>query len=282
MVQGSCLCGDVRFEVSCTHGIATSCHCSICRKFHGSAFATHAAVSADELRWLRGEERIRRFQTSAEGFRAFCERCASNVPATPMPGIAFVPLGNVEGDPGVRPIANIFVGSKACLYEITDGLLSHDEYQPGFDTPEVPDRPRSDAPPGFVGGSCLCGKVAYHVEGPIELIRHCHCSRCRRARSAAHATNGFVDPARFRYVRGEELLASYKIPEAERFTQTFCRDCGSPMPRAVLGRPFVLIPMGSVDGDPGSRPREHIFVGSKAPWYEIPDSLPQHAEYASQ
>jgi hypothetical protein len=27
------------------------------------------------------------------------------------------------------------------------------------------------------------------------------------------------------------------------------------------------------------RPGEHIFVGSKAPWYEIVGALPQHEEW---
>jgi hypothetical protein len=83
-----------------------------------------------------------------------------------------------------------------------------------------------------------------------------------------------------RFLRGEDLLESFKVPDAERFTQTFCRECGSPMPRVFPNRPYAVIPMGSVEGEPGSRPREHIFVGSKAPWFEITDSLPQHVEYA--
>jgi hypothetical protein len=37
--------------------------------------------------------------------------------------------------------------------------------------------------------------------------------------------------------------------------------------------------LGTVDGDPGMRPGEHIFVGSKAPWYEIADALPQFEEW---
>ena len=36
---------------------------------------------------------------------------------------------------------------------------------------------------------------------------------------------------------------------------------------------------GAIDGDPGTRPREHIFVGSKALWHDITDSLPQHEEW---
>lgn len=50
---------------------------------------------------------------------------------------------------------------------------------------------------------------------------------------------------------------------------------GSPlasMHSGVVGEVVV----GTVDGDPGARPREHIFVGSKASWHQITDSLPQH------
>jgi hypothetical protein len=53
------------------------------------------------------------------------------------------------------------------------------------------------------------------------------------------------------------------------------------MPRSDRERGFVVVPMGSLDDDPGIRPERHIFAGSKAPWYEIPDDLPQHAEYPS-
>jgi hypothetical protein len=279
MVRGRCLCGDVAFEVSPDLSTVMHCHCSMCRKFHGAAFATHGAVPADGFRWLKGRELARRFESSPGGGRPFCRRCGSNVPSDQMQGFVFVPLGNLDGDPGSRPLAHIFVGSKAPWYDLAGDLPRFDAYPPGIDAGTFPDPVREPAPGGHVRGSCLCGKVAYEVEGAIDVIRHCHCGRCRRARSAAHASNGFVDPARFRFLRGEDLLESFKLPDAERFTQTFCRECGSTMPRRVPNRPYLVIPMGSVEGDPGGRPREHIFVSSKAPWYEIADSLPQHEEY---
>jgi hypothetical protein len=43
-------------------------------------------------------------------------------------------------------------------------------------------------------------------------------------------------------------------------------------------RGIALVPMGSLDDDPGMRPTRHIFVGSKLPWFEITDTLPQFAE----
>jgi hypothetical protein len=86
---------------------------------------------------------------------------------------------------------------------------------------------------------------------------------------------------RARFERGEDLLTSYKMPDARYFTQTFCRACGSPMPRADRERGFAVVPMGSLDDDPGIRPSRHIFVGSMAPWYAITDDLPQDMEAAA-
>src|SRR5437016_5582954 len=83
-------------------------------------------------------------------------------------------------------------------------------YPPGAGE-AVPFSRRSDAAPGVVRGSCLCGGIAYEIAGPAPgPIVNCHCARCRKARSAAHASNLFVEQSRFRWLRGEELLVSYK------------------------------------------------------------------------
>jgi hypothetical protein len=130
----------------------------------------------------------------------------------------------------------------------------------------------------MTNGSCLCGAVAFEFGAAIEF-RNCHCSRCRKARGTACATNLYVRPAEFRWLRGEDQLVDYRLPSAERFGNAFCRTCGSPMPRHVPARDFFVVPAGALDGDPGVRPSYHIFAGSRAPWHEITDALPQWAEY---
>jgi hypothetical protein len=125
-------------------------------------------------------------------------------------------------------------------------------------------------------GSCLCGSVTYVVDGPALRIHNCHWSRCRKARGAAFATNLFVPADACRYTSGEELLVSFKLRAARRFTHVFCRQCGSSLPRIDHERGYAVVPMGTLDEDPGCRPERHIFTGSKAPWYEIRDGLPQH------
>jgi hypothetical protein len=78
-----------------------------------------------------------------------------------------------------------------------------------------------------------------------------------------------------RFTRGADRVVTYKLPEAKFFSQAFCRDCGSPMPRLDRERNIAIVPMGTLDDDPGVRPSEHIWTESKAPWFEIADRLTQ-------
>jgi hypothetical protein len=278
-MQASCLCGQVTWEAEGSLLSLSHCHCSRCRKQHGVAFASYAMAPAAGFR-LRGEEHVGAWESSPGFARRFCRRCGSPVPGEPDRGFAFVPAGSFHGDPGARPQLHIFVASKAPWYEIADGLPRFDTYPPGIDAAVLPDRPLPPARPGTTRGSCNCGAVAFEYEGAPMLCRNCHCSRCRRARSAAHASNLGVKLAQLRFTRGEDRLALYKIPEARFFAQAFCATCGGKLPRLDPSRDLAVVPMGALDDDPHVRPAEHIFVGSKAPWFEIADALPQHAEYA--
>jgi hypothetical protein len=277
MSRARCLCGAVTWELDGPFEWMSHCHCSRCRKTHGAAFGTYVAGPAAGFR-RHGDEHVRRWESSPGFFRCFCGRCGSVVPGDGFEGRVFVPAGNFDDDPGVRPLAHIFVASKAPWYEIRDSLPQFETYPPGVDAPVLPDRPPLDAP-GKPRGSCLCGAVAYVIEGTPFRCWLCHCGRCRRARSAAHASNLFTGADGVRFTRGEDLIEAYKLPEAQRFTQTFCRICGSLTPRVFRDRNLAVIPMGGLDDDPGMRPQAHIFVDSKAPWYTIADDVPQHAEY---
>lgn len=128
----------------------------------------------------------------------------------------------------------------------------------------------------MITGSCLCGGIGYEISREPVWAHNCHCQRCRKSRGGPFAANLFVPLEAFRYNRGEELLSSYKVPEAERFTHVFCSTCGSSLPFLNTARGLAVVPMGSLDDDPGREAGAHIFVDSKAPWFTITDSLPQH------
>ena len=80
MVRSSCLCGSTVWEAEGPFQLMSHCHCSMCRKSHGSAFATYLAGRADAFRWVAGESQRVRYESSPGFHRPFCPRCGSVVP----------------------------------------------------------------------------------------------------------------------------------------------------------------------------------------------------------
>ncbi|WP_345790078.1 GFA family protein [Marinobacter caseinilyticus] len=124
-----------------------------------------------------------------------------------------------------------------------------------------------------IKGSCLCGAVTYEITAAFQFLGNCHCSMCRKSNGAAFATWGILNPGTFHWTSGETLIQNYETSPGN--TRLFCERCGSTLASAHSGVVGEVV-IGTVDGDPGAIPREHIFVGSKAPWYQITDTLPQH------
>ncbi len=126
-------------------------------------------------------------------------------------------------------------------------------------------------------GSCLCGGIRYEINGKLADALNCHCSMCRKAQGAAFRSRARVRTADFRLISGEELLTFYQSSPGTH--RGFCRACGSPIVSKFDADPSVLgLPLGALDDDPGLRPRLHVYVASKAPWFTITDDLPQFAE----
>ena len=127
-IKGQCLCGAIRYEISSPLTSAEHCHCSMCRRFHGTAFSTYADFNPNDFHWLQGEDQLGIYEPNPGKGWAFCKTCGSSLG---MPGadgrLTSIALGTVEGDPGIRPTEHIFVGSKAVWYDISDDLPQHKE-----------------------------------------------------------------------------------------------------------------------------------------------------------
>ena len=275
--HGSCLCGSIRWRYDGDFQHLTHCHCGMCRKAHGTGFATYAVGPRDGFVWEAGET-LRVARESSPGFvRSFCPRCGSVVPNTSLKDIVAAPAAGFRDELGLSPTAHIFVKSKATWSTLTDGLPQYDYYPGQFAAPvdRTPPGPSAD---GRLRGSCLCGAVAYEFEGVFTVVHNCHCSRCRRGRAAAHATNGLAPPGTVRFTRGAELLVTFRPADARFFAQVFCGACGSKMPRECPDRKITVVPLGSLDDNSNRGPDDHIFVGSKASWFEITDTLPRFTD----
>lgn len=127
-----------------------------------------------------------------------------------------------------------------------------------------------------LSGSCECGAVRYQVADAFLYAANCHCSRCRAATGAAFKPFAGIERTQLRITQGEDSLMVFGEDD---LNHTRCAVCGSLLYSVVRDGDYVHVAMGSLTDAPSIRPSEHIFVGSKAPWFEITDDLPQAQEY---
>lgn len=128
---------------------------------------------------------------------------------------------------------------------------------------------------GSLRGSCECGAVRYEVDDAFRYSLNCHCSRCRAATGSAFKAFAGIERQRFRLTQGADRLL---VHGDDDLNDTRCGTCGSLLYSVVREGEWVHVALGSLVDEPGIRPTGHIYVGSKAPWYEIADELPQYDE----
>lgn len=122
-LKGSCLCGEVTIRVADRFTFVGYCHCSECRKWSGSAFASGAMVAATDLTVTTGEGRISRYRKSEQTELAFCGHCGSSLFSHKLQLDRYVVrLGILDEAPTRTPEMHIYCASKAPWFQITDGL----------------------------------------------------------------------------------------------------------------------------------------------------------------
>lgn len=133
MYKGSCLCGSVKYEVTCELGPVVFCHCSQCRKAQGSPFASNLPIPADHFHILSGQESLEEYESSSGKKRVFCKHCGSPIISKrdSVPDTVRLRVGTLDTEADVKSVAHIYAGSKAPWYEITDNLPQYQEKEPG-------------------------------------------------------------------------------------------------------------------------------------------------------
>jgi hypothetical protein len=136
-------------------------------------------------------------------------------------------------------------------------------------SPETPSVPT-------LSGRCLCGAVEYVVADEFAYCCNCHCSDCRRATGAAFKTFAGIERGKLRVTKGADSLLTFGEESA---CDKRCKVCGSFLFSIVSKGERVHVALGTLSDAPSIRPSAHIFVGSKAPWFEISDDLPQYEQH---
>lgn len=128
--NGQCLCGAIRYEVKQIEAQMGHCHCTMCRKFHGAAFATLGEAHADNFRWIAGEEHLKTYLAPNGTKRQFCEHCGSSlifIASNDTGDVVEFSLGTLDSDIELKPDVHIFTDYGACWYEIRDELPQYAE-----------------------------------------------------------------------------------------------------------------------------------------------------------
>ena len=124
----------------------------------------------------------------------------------------------------------------------------------------------------MLDGMCECGAVRYRVADEFVYAANCHCSRCRAATGSAFKPFAGIEREKLELTDGRTRCS---IVGEESLNDTRCGSCGSLLFSVVRDGAYVHVALGRSVDAPSIRPTQHIFVGSKAPWFEITDDLPQ-------
>ena len=125
---GSCLCGEVSFEIEGPLEHFYLCHCEFCRKDTGSAHAANLFSSSATLKWVSGEDKVKLFNLpSTRHGKCFCSICGSALPKQ-SDGLLAVPAGSLDSDVPIKPNSHIFFASRAAWDNLLERVPKVDKY----------------------------------------------------------------------------------------------------------------------------------------------------------
>tara|TARA_B100000214_G_C23651548_1_gene483168 strand:- start:151 stop:567 length:417 start_codon:yes stop_codon:yes gene_type:complete len=129
-LNGHCECRKVEFNHSKEITYFSHCHCSQCRRCHGSAFGSYIEVDKSSFEYTSGDNNLKTYSSSKLCERVFCMNCGSNIMFINknIPDKYYVSIGLINGNLQLPKAHHIFVGSKASWYKIDDDLEQHQEY----------------------------------------------------------------------------------------------------------------------------------------------------------
>jgi hypothetical protein len=133
MYLGSCLCGEVEVKINGGISDIIHCHCSLCRKNSGTAFATNGFINSADFEIISGKNNLSTFSFKPGRNRCFCTSCGSPIYSfnDQDPSRVRIRLGLLDSDIDERPISHNFVSSKANWEELDVKIPRYHSFEPG-------------------------------------------------------------------------------------------------------------------------------------------------------
>ncbi|KNH12744.1 GFA family protein [Vibrio cyclitrophicus] len=133
MYQGSCLCGSIQLSLKGSISNIIHCHCSLCRKASGSAYATNGFIEAENLILTDADNTLTYYESSEGKRKYFCNTCGSPIYSSndQSPKRLRLRLGILDTDISERPISHNFVTSKANWEDLDAQLPRSEKHEVG-------------------------------------------------------------------------------------------------------------------------------------------------------
>jgi hypothetical protein len=111
MLNGSCLCGAVRYSLTQQPSQFYFCHCQQCQKVTGSSFAANIIADVDSISWSSGEHLLTHFDHPTRAFsKTVCSICGSGLPhVNKSKSSLVVSAGSLDQVPTIEPRAILFI-----------------------------------------------------------------------------------------------------------------------------------------------------------------------------
>jgi hypothetical protein len=128
----------------------------------------------------------------------------------------------------------------------------------------------------MIQGECSCRAIQFEMPDDFKYAFYCHCSLCRKRSGSAFASIGGIESEKINVTLGEALV--FKDGETTDGYRAVCSKCNAHLFSVLMDQKRAHVNLGALKDEPSRKPDHHIYVASKASWYEIQDSLPQYAE----
>lgn len=119
----------------------------------------------------------------------------------------------------------------------------------------------------IISGSCCCGDVEFTLENNFSNFFFCHCEQCRKLTGTAHASNLFTSPDNINWINGADKIKRYDHPKRS-FSKAFCENCGSGLPFLAQSGKSLIVPAGSLNGEPSIKLDAQIFCSEQTEWHK--------------
>ena len=116
-------------------------------------------------------------------------------------------------------------------------------------------------------GGCLCGNVIFEMDNNFDTFYFCHCKQCQHLTGSAFATNIFTAVDNITWLKGSGSIQNYHHP-SRSFSYAFCKDCGSALPFITKSKDSLLVPAGSLMGEPNIKVKANIFNAERSAWLD--------------